>query len=107
MALKILGQQRPGSGVTVALYQAGAGKSAVVSNVVACNTDTTTTDYITVYQVLSGGSPGVANAIIANYPVPPRDSFIVVAGLSLAQGESIRVVSTSGLITFTASGSEQ
>jgi hypothetical protein len=107
MALKMLGQSKPAGGATTSLYQVGGGKSAVVANIICCNTDTTNTDYITVYQILAAGSPGASNAIVANYPVPPRDSFVLIAGLSLAAGESIRVVSTGGYITFTCSGSEQ
>jgi len=103
--LKILGQSKPGAGSTTTLYQAGGGKSAVVSSLICCNTNAGVADSIVVYQVLAAGTPSASNTIFkAN--LAPDDSYVIIAGLALAAGEKISVVSTSGHVAFTASGDE-
>jgi hypothetical protein len=105
MALKTLGQQRPSAASTVLLYQVPAGKQAVVANIIVCNPDAVNEDDFTIYQVPAAGSPGTDN-VIFNDTVPPKDSYVAVNGISLAEGESIRVVATNGRLTFTCSGDE-
>lgn len=105
MALKTLGQARPSSGVTGTLYQVAAGKSSVVANIIVCNTDAALTDDFILYQVLAAGSPTVNNTIFRG-TIGPGDSFVTVAGISLAEGESIRYYSANGRLTFTCSGDE-
>lgn len=106
MGLKILGQVRPSSGVTGSLYQVtGPAVEAVVSNIIICNTDAALEDDFIIYQVKAAGSPSVDNQIFAG-KVPAGESYVVIAGLSLAVGESIRYYSHYGRMTFTCSGNE-
>ncbi len=101
--LKILGQVRPVATVATNLVTMGVGESCVCGSVIACNTDATVADEIVIYQIKSGGSPGVGN-IIYMATLPAKESFTIVAGLSLTEGEKIFVKSTNGTTTFTVSG---
>jgi len=104
MALKILGQKKLGPGVTDSIYTVPPAKGAV-GNLIVCNTDATNPDDCIIYLVPSGGSP-TASTTIFMQTIPPKESFVVVAGLSLAEGESVRAYSANGRLTFTFTGDE-
>jgi len=105
MAAKILGQDRPAAATTGTVYQVPVGKSAVVSSIVICNTDPANADEFILYQILAAGSPGADNTIFLG-EIPAKDSFVVVAGITLEEGESIRMYSTNGRMTITVNGDE-
>lgn len=105
MALKTLGQARPASGTTASLYQVPLAKAAVVANIIVINTDPTLADDFILYQVPAAGTPGVGNAIFMGN-IPAKESYVVIAGISLAAGESLQYYSAGGRLTFTCSGDE-
>jgi hypothetical protein len=104
MALKILGQIKVGVGATSTIYQAGAGKAAV-GNLIVCNTNAANSDDCIIYLIPSGGSP-TAETTIFKQTIPAGESFVVIAGLSLAEAESLRAYATNGYLTFTFTGDE-
>ena len=103
MALKMLGQARPGAGVTATVYQVPVSMQAV-GNIVICNTDIAVADQFILYLVPAAGSPGVANAIYRG-EIPAEESFDVF-GIAMTAGESIRMFSTGGKMTVTMTGNE-
>lgn len=79
-------------GASVAtLYTTPANTKAIVRRAVFTNIDTVTR-LVTVYRVISGGSAGVTNTIIAAYPVAPGQDYAPasMSGLTLGAGETIQ-----------------
>ena len=111
--LKTLGQVRPGAATAVKLYTVPPNKGAVLANIIACNTDLSAADTFAIYQVPATITTPTTSHQIASGNIPASESYIIVAGISLAAdpaggavGESIYVISGSGKVTFTCSGDE-
>lgn len=92
MALKILGQATLTSTTEVTAYPCSLGASAVISSIIVHNTSTTVAHTVAIYQCKASISAGPTN-IIAAPIIPPGESFILTAGLTLGSQESIRMIS--------------
>jgi hypothetical protein len=115
MGLKILNNtggvaipvRRP-LGALLNAYEVGVGglaTSAVISSVVICNNDAALSDTFVLYACKAAESAG-ANNVIAKGTIPPGESYVLIAGLSLAVGESIQVIDVGSKLTCTVFGSE-
>lgn len=87
------------------LYTPATGASAVVSQISICNTAATQATY-RVAIMTSAGTPAAANWIAYDTVVPANDTAFIGGGLSLANGDYIRISSSANTVSFTAFVSE-
>jgi hypothetical protein len=89
------------------LFTVPANTKVIVTNIVLCNTATTTVK-VTLHFVPNGSSASNANKIIADYPVSANDT-VVIDDLSivLEAGDTIQAVQdTANAVTVYVSGVE-
>lgn len=85
-------------------YTVPASTTAIIKNIVLCNT-TATAATVTLYMVTSGGTPGVANAIVYSYNVNPNDTIVIDGSFVMGAGDFLAAVqATASAITVTVSG---
>jgi hypothetical protein len=104
-ALKILGQAAPAGATDAAVYTVGAGKSAVVSSLVACNTSGAART-IRVFARIAGAAAAVGNAIAYDVALEAGETLPLTLGIALAATDVLTCRSDLGGVTFTAFGSE-
>ena len=107
MALKIIGQLRPSSGIGT-YEEVGSptlGQARVISTLVLCNTDASNADSFIVAVKKGAGAPTAAN-IIYRGTLPPTESFVATNGITLEEDAHLWVATASGYVTVTAFGDE-
>lgn len=98
-------QGTAGSTTYATLYTPPSGASAVVSQIAVCNTAGSQATY-RVAVMTSAGTPAAANWIAYDTVVPANDTAFIGGGLSLANGDYIRISSSANTVSFTAFVSE-
>lgn len=108
---KNLGQVAPGGGVLTTAYTC-AGQAAVISSIVVCNTSGSggqpggTIDYLSVSHAVNGAPNSIKQYIYWQVELVPQDTFIATVGLSLSNGDVLRVESSFGNLSFNIYGTE-
>ena len=105
-AYKILGQVNPAATTETTLYTPSGTSAAVVSTITICNQASTAATYrIAVWP--NGTSSSVAkNWIVYGATVAGSDTTALTLGLTVENGATIRVYSSSATLSFNAFGSE-
>lgn len=102
---KILGQSSPSSGIVTTLYTVPSATSGVISSVVVCNRDATTSTF-NIAVVKSGSTLADKDYIYCNLTLLGNDSFVANLGITLAAGDFISIASSSDNLSFNLFGTE-
>ncbi len=103
---KVLGQVNPPANSEQALYTCGASQGAVVSSITICNRQLSGTDYFNVTVAVAGAIDNPMQYLYYELPIDGGDTFIATVGLTLANGDVLRVFSTNANMAFQAFGTE-
>ena len=103
--IKVLGQLAPASGVETALYTS-ATTSVVISSLFVCNRSGSTADTFTVRICVAGAGDTNSQIIFSNTSIAPSTTTAVVAGITCANTDVIKVTSTNGTSSFSLFGQE-
>ena len=101
---KVLGQSNPSATTETTLYTAGA--AAVVSTLVICNQASTAATYRIAVRPAADGSTAAKHWIVYGATVGASDSTALTLGITLAEGDLIRVYASTATLSFSAFGSE-
>ena len=104
VTIKVLGQAAPTAAAETTLYTC-ATTSAVVSTLNICNFGGTT-DTFSVRVCVGGAGDANEQYIFANAPIPASTTVPYTSGITLANTDVIKVVSTNGNCAFQAFGQE-
>jgi hypothetical protein len=100
----ILGTQIKPSAATLTTLATGGSNGTIVANFTACNSSGSN-DSIRVALTPSGGSTAAANYVYYDFVVGANGTLESTPGWTLASGDTLKVYSTNGNISFTATGS--
>lgn len=103
---KTLGQSAPAAATDATLYTVPALTDAVVSTIVACETNGAATTIKVCTDAAGGVITAVGKAIAWNLPITANGTITFTIGAALAAASTIIVQSASGKVTFTAYGQE-
>ena len=103
---KTLGQVQPSTTSNADLYTVGAGKSAIISTLHACNT-TANPVTIRAFVRIGGASAAASNAMVYDLQVPANGVYGFTEGITLAATDVLTVqAGTANAVTFHAWGQE-
>ena len=97
--IRVLGQVAPSAASETSLYTC-ATTSAVASSLWVCNTSSTTPDTFSVRVCVSGAADNIKQLLFYLVTIPPNTSLSIVAGLSLANTDVVKVFATNGTCSF-------
>lgn len=102
---RVLGQSSPVTGVLTDLYTVPASNDAIVSSLIVCNRGGAIQ---TVRVAICPGGANIANEHYLYYEVPlgGNATLSLTAGITLEDGDIVRVRASSGDVSFHAYGSE-
>jgi hypothetical protein len=101
---KVLGQVNPSATTETTLYTASG--QAVVSTISICNQAGTAATYRIVVRPAADSTTAAKHYIVYGATVAASDSTMLTLGITLANGDLIRVYSSSANLSFNAFGSE-
>jgi hypothetical protein len=106
-SLKVLAQAQPAANTLTTIYTVPntVDIGTTISSVVICNTD----PGFTVFRVsiaIGGAVDTLKQYLYYDLSMDGNDTFIATIGISLAEGDEVRVQSASGLLTFNIFGVE-
>jgi len=104
--VKILAQLKPTSAEIKDLYTVPTGRTAVISSVIVCNQGSTDTIWRMSIAV-SGAVDEPKQYIYYDVPHVGNDTFVASIGLTLSQGDIVRVYSGNGNLSFNLCGIEE
>lgn len=104
--LKILGQSVPTATTLTALYTVPASTSAVISSIVICNQNSSTTIKFRISLAKAGAADTPAQYLYYDLPLIANDTFIATIGISLATTDVIRIQSDTASVSFNVLGCE-
>jgi hypothetical protein len=106
-ALKVLAQSQPAANTLTTIYTVPntVDIGTTVSSIVICNT-AATSDVFRISIAIGGAADTPAQYIYYDLPMDGNDTFIATIGISLAEGDEIRVRSTTGNLSFNVFGVE-
>lgn len=104
--LKVLAQVNPTANVLTDAYVVPANRSAAVSSIIICNVNPLTFCQFSISIAVNGAADTLKQYLYYLVPVDINDCFIATIGLSLAQNDVIRVLSTDGSTSFNIAGIE-
>lgn len=103
--LKVLGQSIPLTGVLTNLYTVPNGAQTSISSLVVCNQSNVGSSFnITV--AIGGAADTAAQYLYFEQPIGIGDTFVATIGISLAAGDIIRCLSSTGSVSFNLFGVE-
>jgi hypothetical protein len=105
VSYKILGQSAPTSGSVVTLYTVPSSTNAIVSSIIICNRDTTTSTF-NVSVLKNGNTASNKDFIYSDLSVEGNDTFVANIGITLDIGDKVIVASSSDNLSFSLFGSE-
>ena len=100
----ILGTQAKPAATTLTTLVTGGSNGTIVANFTACNSSGSN-DSIRVALTPSGGSTAAANYVWYDFTVGANGTLESTPGWTLGSGETLKVYSTNGNVSFTATGS--
>jgi len=101
---KVLGQTSSSTNTEYTLYTAGT-IGAVVSSIIVCNRGTTVTTFRVSVSV-AGAATTTKDYIYYNVPIAGNDTFIATVGITLDNGDVLRIYSANNNLSFQAFGTE-
>lgn len=101
---KILGQSAPAANTLTDCYAAPA--KAVVSSFTACNQSKTQDAQFRLAVAQSGAADDAKQYVYYDLPLFAADTFIATVGITLGVGDVVRVLSDTGLVSFSLFGVE-
>jgi hypothetical protein len=106
--LKVLGQVVPTANSLTALYTVPAATSTVASSLFICNQNAAYGNiaYINVSLAVGGAADAAAQYIYHQLPIGGGNTFVATAGIALATGDVVRVLSTEANVSFNLTGTE-
>jgi hypothetical protein len=87
------------------LYNVPSATAAVISTIAICNTATSPATY-RIGLDTEAGTPGASEWIIYDTTVPANDTVFLTVGMTLTQGQYVRVSSSANTVVFSAFVSE-
>ena len=103
--LKVLAQSLPTVGILTDFYTVPAATQTTVSSIIICNLYSLGTSF-SVSVAIGGAVDDPKQFIYYTTPLDVNDTFIATVGLSLASGDVIRVLSSTGNVSFNLFGVE-
>jgi hypothetical protein len=103
--LRVLAQLAPSAGSETTLYTC-ATTSAVISSLFVCNTSSSTADTFTVRICVAGAADVAKQIIFSASSINPSTTLSIVAGITVANTDVIKVTSTNGTTSFSIFGQE-
>jgi len=101
--LMVLGQVSPSANILTSIYTVPAITSTVVSSIIVCNTNTSSTTF-RISIAIGGAIDNIQQYIYYDLPILNNDTFIATVGISLATTDQIRVQAGLTNVSFTISG---
>ena len=101
---KVLGQEAPAATTLTTLYTVPAGKSAVCSTLTVCNRGNGTKFRVAVSP--NGTAIENKHYIVYDGALTANDSTFLTLGISLAEGDVVRVYSDAAHVSFGLFGTE-
>jgi len=101
--LLVLGQAYPTAGILTTLYTVPAATSVASSSLMICN-QTASTSKVRVSIAIAGAADTPAQYIRFDSPLLANEARTIVAGLTLATTDVVRVYSDTGAVSFVLSG---
>ena len=99
----ILGTQTKPAATTLTTLVTGGSSGTIVSSFQACNT-TGTNDSMRVALTPSGGTTAAQHYTYYDFVIPANSTIQETPGWTLGSGETLKVYSTNGNLSFTATG---
>lgn len=103
---KNLGQVAPAAGVLTPAYAVPLGKQAVVSTIILCNTSSSTSDSFRISHSIGNDTDNIKQYLYRDMSISALNTFAATIGMTLAQGDVIRVYSANGTCSFNVYGTE-
>src|SRR5271165_3273871 len=103
--LRILGQIIPTINVLTTLYTVPSATMTSVSSIVVCSQNNAGSSF-NISVAINGAADAPQQYIFYQAPIDINDSLIATIGISLAAGDQIRCLSSTGNISFSAFGVE-
>jgi len=104
--LKVLGQAVPTANVLTDLYTVPASSSAVISSIVVCNQNSSSTIAFRVSVAVGGAADTPKQYLYYDLPLTNNDTFVATIGISLAQNDVVRIQSDTANVSFNLVGVE-
>ena len=105
-SLKVLGQSSPGATTETKLYTVPVGRATNTTSLVVCNRDSVEITFRA--SVSTAGSATLdKDYIYYNVPVGVGDTFVATIGLTLAEGDIVRVYASTSKVSFSLYGLER
>jgi hypothetical protein len=104
--LKVLGQSVPTATTLTTLYTVPAATSAVISSIVVCNQNSSTTIRFRVSIAIGGAADATSQYLYYDLPLLNNDTFIATVGISLAATDVVRIQSDTANVSFNLLGVE-
>lgn len=105
MAVKVLGQAAPVAATPTDLYTVPSGKSAVVSTLVVCNTDTGASSYRIAVRP-AGATLAAEHYLVYDASIAGVAADFLTVGLTLAATDVVTVYATDAVLSFSLFGDE-
>ena len=105
IAYKVLGQAVPLANTQTNIYVTPTGNSTVISTVTVCNQSTSGTTFCVAVQK-SGAALSSQHYVNFNTPLPANDTITLTLGITMSASDILSANSASGLVSFSAFGSE-
>jgi hypothetical protein len=105
-SLRVLGQLQPASAHLEDLYTVTTGCGCVISSIVCANIDPAHTDTIRIRIAPNGASDDPVHSLYHDVDIPIKDVLTITSGITLNEGDVVRVFSLNGTIVFQCFGEE-
>lgn len=103
---KILGQSKPAINTTDIIYTVTTGKQGVVSTIIICNQNLSAASTYSILVVPKDAEDTDKHYIYKEKYIPQRDTLDHKLGIGLAEGDMIKVFSSTGNVSFSVFGTE-
>jgi hypothetical protein len=104
-SLKVLGQLHPAATTLSTLYTVPDLVQTTTSSLVVCNTSSGNTDF-RVSIAVAGAADNIKQYIYYDQAISAKHSVVSIMGLTLNEGDVVRVYSGNGNISFSLFGVE-
>jgi hypothetical protein len=103
--LKVLGQAKPAATTLTTLYTVPSTAQTTTSSLVACNSHSgNSTTRISI--AINGAADDLKQYIYYDHQISAKESHVAVLGMTLNEGDVVRVYSDSGNVSFNLFGVE-
>lgn len=103
---KILGQSNPAINTTDNIYTVPNGKQAIISTITVCNQDLSQASTYSIIVVPNGVVAANKHYVYKEKLIDPRDTALIKIGVGLAEGDIVKVFTSTGNVSFSVFGTE-